>query len=240
MTEEQVLAAVPLVYALCGKAQRAAAAAALAAAANRPPPQVDDRALWQEHLYTCLWRLCLDWPTALALPSAKKEATRSAFARWHRQARTRQASSTAFADATSGILREVADGADGAPPPLQALRAAPLARARGAWRAFTENAPYPLRARGKNDIGVGRTQTARGMLAHGLRLRAGHVDAYCVHTPTDRNFADAARLTAQFDTLCAAPDNAETSPRQMLECAILALDPCVPYRVEWRERTRDA
>jgi coenzyme F420-reducing hydrogenase alpha subunit len=92
-----------------------------------------------------------------------------------------------------------------------------------------------LRARGKNGVGVGRTQTARGMLTHVLRLRAGHVEVYRVHTPTDRHFVDAARLTAQFEALRAARDVADASPQQILECAILALDPCVPHRVEWRE-----
>ncbi|MDR0736754.1 MAG: hypothetical protein LBF51_08020 [Zoogloeaceae bacterium] len=231
MTGAQVIAAVPLVYTLCGKAQQAVAAAALAAAAGCLPPEVDDRALWRERLHACLWRLCLDWPAALAYPLAKQEAARSAFARWHRQT---EASPAAFAEATQSMMRELALDISVEPSPVHAL----FARAREVWRALQSNTPYPLRARGGYGIGAGRTQTARGALTHVLRLRAGRIDAYRVHTPTDRNFANAAPLAAQFAALRAA--NAESADdvglRRMLECATLALDPCVPYRVEWRGR----
>jgi hypothetical protein len=235
MTGEQAVAAVPLVYTLCGKAQQAAAAAALAAAEGRLPPKVDHQALWREHLHADLWRLCLDWPVALACPAARQEALRSAFARWHRQM---QATPTAFAQATTSMLRALAADMPGsAASPLHALYHARRARAQEVWRALQDGMPYPLRAHGRNGVGGGRTQTARGTLTHVLRLRAGHIDAYRVHTPTDRHFADAAPLTAQFSALRAAAGSADNMRlRQLLECAILALDPCVPHDVEWRER----
>jgi hypothetical protein len=233
----QALAAVPLVYTLCGKAQQAAAAAALAVAAHHPPPEVDDRALWQEYLHAGLWRLCLDWPVALARPLAAQAAARSAFARWHRQTQT---SPTAFAEATENILRELADSIDAEPSPLYALYETRLAQAREAWRAWAENTPYPLCARGGKGVGAGRTQTARGMLIHGLRLCAGRIAAYHVRTPTDRHFADATHLTAQFNALRTASRSDNARLRQILECATLALDPCVPHRIEWQERRKDA
>jgi hypothetical protein len=233
MTGAQVIAAVPLVYTLCGKAQQAAAAAALAAAAGRPPPKIDVPSLWREYLHACLWRLCLDWPAALARPLAEQEAARLAFTRWRRQI---EASPESFIEATQIMMREFSVEPSTEPSSLYALYRARLARAREAWRALREDAPYPLRMRGRNSIGAGGTQTARGALTHVLRLRAGRVDAYRVHTPTDRHFADAAPLSAQFSALRAeSADDAD--PRQILECATLAHDPCVPYRIEWRERT---
>ncbi|MDR1350134.1 MAG: hypothetical protein LBJ59_05020 [Zoogloeaceae bacterium] len=234
MSGEQVVAAAPLIYTLCGRAQQAAAAAALAVAAGRPPPPIDDDALWREHLHACLWRLCLDWPMALARPLAEQEAARSAFAHWHRQTRT---SPAVFARATKNILYALAANLPVEPSPIHALCNAQWEKAQKAWRALQKNAPYPLVARGKNGVGAGRTQTARGTLTHVLRLHAGRIGAYRVHTPTDRHFANAAPLTAQFNALCAIRrENADNaSLRQILECATLALDPCVPHRLEWRE-----
>jgi hypothetical protein len=79
-TAAAVIATVPVLYSLCSRAQGLAARAAFAAATGEPVPEPDNRALWLEFLHENLWRLLLDWPLALGLPSAKDE-----FVAWRAQ-----------------------------------------------------------------------------------------------------------------------------------------------------------
>lgn len=78
-TPAQALALVPLLFSLCGKAQRAVAAAALAAAGG-VPASLDRRPINVEALQETVWRLFLDWPEALGF--GRREA---AFANLHRR-----------------------------------------------------------------------------------------------------------------------------------------------------------
>ncbi|GHU15223.1 hypothetical protein FACS189441_6580 [Betaproteobacteria bacterium] len=88
-----------------------------------------------------------------------------------------------------------------------------------------------MSAQGNNGGGEARIQTARGKLTHRLTLdAAGRIASYQVCAPTDRHFADAAALMACLAS--ARPANFAAA-RQVLECAVLALDPCVPYQITW-------
>jgi hypothetical protein len=70
----------PLLFSVCGKAQRAAALAAVTAAQGKPLAQVAqlERALICEAMQEHLWRLLLDWPKLLGLPQQQAQ-----FVRWH-------------------------------------------------------------------------------------------------------------------------------------------------------------
>ena len=103
-----------------------------------------------------------------------------------------------------------------------------LQEAVGAARALAAGRPYPVQASGGGGWGVGQTLTARGVLTHGARVRLGRVIAYRVWAPTDCHFArpdDVAALVAGR-----RPGDWQEA-RQVLEQAVLALDPCLPYEV---------
>ena len=282
-TPREVLAAVPLLHALCREAQGAAAAAALAAASGQPAPVPRHRALWQEILHEHLWRLLLDWPPALGL-----EAPRDAFARWHRRhqaasdlgAAARELFETGLGlDPEHGQLHpdgltarclaalgqapempgsgdaslpdpaawlsgspdpasfldegSADDGAIATPPGPGLAYARRLAGAWLAWKALAADRPYPVRAAGRDGRGLGLAWTARGLLLHDVRLEAdGRVADYRIQAPTDRLFATAAPLARQLQ---AQPSADAAGARRSLERAVLALDPCVPWQIDWTE-----
>lgn len=90
-TPAQALALVPLLFSLCGKAQRAVAAAALAAAVGEAAGRgkVERRPVRIEALQETVWRLLLDWPEALGC--GRRDA---AFANLHRRLATATAADT--------------------------------------------------------------------------------------------------------------------------------------------------
>ena len=70
------------------------------------------------------------------------------------------------------------------------------------------------------------------MLTHAVHIIDGKVANYRVQAPTDGFFADAEALTALLENCrFASLDQA----KQVLNQAILALDPCLPYVVELRD-----
>lgn len=229
MDGDTLLATVPLLYSLCAQAQRAAAAAALAAARGEPLPKVDDHALWRENLHECLWRLCLDWPAALRQTREAQQAARAAFVAW----RKKIDAPAAFDKATATAMEFLQQHALRRAAPPSPVRAAML-RAQDTWQALRENRPYPITAQGSNGSGEAEVQTARGLLMHRLELdAAGRIASYQVCAPTDRHFADTAALTARLTTV--RPTNFAAA-RQALECAVLALNPCVPHQILWLQQ----
>lgn len=119
---EAVVKTIPYLYTLCAHAQRAAAQAALSAAVGEARRPVDDGELWIEMLHENLWRLLLDWPTALALPSDQP-----AFVAW-RAARHSEACLDETRKLLAGPLREMAEKCleklgDHVPPDTSADRA---------------------------------------------------------------------------------------------------------------------
>ncbi len=101
------------------------------------------------------------------------------------------------------------------------------------WQAWCQNQPFPLQEAGASGVGVGITSTARGVLVHGVHLGPqGLIQQYEVWAPTDRLFATPEPLARQLED-CAYKDVRQAL--QALEVAILALDPCVPYQIDWTE-----
>ncbi|MGI9133360.1 MAG: hypothetical protein ACR2I0_05350, partial [Rhodoferax sp.] len=254
----QVLHKVPHLYSLCAQAQQAAAQAALDAARAAPEQARPDAALWIELLHEGLWRLLLDWPSALGLPVAKE-----AFVAW-RAARQRSDCAAQTAQLVDGPLQQLAtrcleqlQGADPAPdaappldpaaglahwpagdsawlavPALPSVRAAYRARwnqVRSAAEALAQQAPYPLARASRNGVGIAQVLTARGVLTHAAQLQDGRVSAYRVWAPTDLHFADASALQALLQGQEFA---SAAAARSALQQALLALDPCVPFVVE--------
>lgn len=119
-----VAAMAPRLYTLCAQAQGASARAALAAAAGEGEVGTDDAALWAEALHEHLWRLLLDWPAALGLPSAKE-----AFIAWRGERAPDR-----VVDATFALLERVLIGCPandwerGEPPSASSLAGQCLAR----------------------------------------------------------------------------------------------------------------
>ena len=261
-----VLKALPRFYVLCARAQQAAAAAALAAAAGRPVPACDAAALWLEFLHECLWRLMLDWPSALGVPPE-----REAFAHWRRQCQdggdTAAASRVLRAEFLMPLARNclaamgegVAVGvADEAfhtgrwldwwrgrrcampeislPETPKAALVARLAAVDQAIAALEGGHDYPLEVAAERQPGTGwavaRVRSARGMLAHAVQLQAEQVVDYRIWAPTDLHFADAGALCTLLGE--GAVEN-RPAAQKMLEQAILALDPCLPFVVEWHD-----
>lgn len=253
---------VPHLYALCSEAQRVTARAALAAAEGRRAAcdAIDTRLLWLEVLHENLWRLLLDWPVACGLPAAREEfaAWRSARLGVDGNGATRrliEATLCPLVERCRIVLddRGVAPAwpqldvaawldwwrtAAGERPALTSttdIAAAYLARVADVARAaaaLESSQPFPLAAAGGDGIGVAQTLTARGVLTHAITLRDGKVARYHLEAPTDASFARPEKLAA---LLVDRPYATADAARQGLEAAILALDPCLPYQVEWQD-----
>jgi len=104
-----------------------------------------------------------------------------------------------------------------------------LAEVEYAAEALANGVSYPVVAAGDGGWGVAQTITARGILTHAVHVEDGRVVRYRVVAPTDVHFADAAALT---ELLAGRPANSAENGRQLLEQAVLALDPCLPYTLE--------
>lgn len=257
-----VIKTIPYLFTLCAQAQRAAAVAAVNRALGEPLRKPEHRELWLEFLHENLWRLLLDWPVAAGLPPAKEAfvAWREARHDTDGVARTQSmVEATLRPLAESCLIRldrqggelpgEACYGGDLAPedwldywqgmsgdmPALPVPRSvaaayrARLAEVDTAVEALVHGRPYPLASAGEAGWGVGQTLTARGVLTHAVHVVDGQVARYRVQAPTDGFFADAAPLAGLLaDREFPSPDQA----RRALDQAILALDPCLPYKLE--------
>jgi hypothetical protein len=251
-----VLNAVPHLYALCARAQQAASGAAIAAATGQEAPPSAAAELWFEFLHESLWRLLLDWPVALGLApeQAAFVAWRGARQQPGRIAATQALVEGALATLAEKCLSRLVDRASaddaglpvlapaewlphwrdglGAPPsgprPVSVAAAyrQRLAGVHAALWALAAAAPCPVSGAGGAGWGVGQALTARGVLTHVLRVEDGRVSQYFVWAPTDRHFADGSGLAA---LLAGVPAEDTGVARRMLEQAVLALDPCLPY-----------
>ncbi len=121
-------------------------------------------------------------------------------------------------------------------PPALARPASPqaafrsrLAEVEQAAESLASGAPYPVVAAGGDGWGVAQTITARGILTHAVHVEDGRVLRYRVVAPTDIHFADAAAL---IELLAGRQAESPEAGRQLLEQAVLALDPCLPYTLE--------
>ncbi len=241
----------------------AAQAALAAAGAAVPAATTDHAGLWVEFLHETLWRLLLDWPAVLGIPPAQPAfiAWRVARHGEGRLAATQALLDGALADmaqAAEKHLLGAVDRSNDLPAELPTLTPGDwlgfwlglashlpdcplpasiasawhrrLAEARLAGLALADGRPFPLAGAGEDGFGIGQAWTARGLLTHAVHIDDDQVAKYRVWAPTDRLFADATALShlladSRFADAAAA--------RQGLEQAILALDPCLPYTLEF-------
>lgn len=118
------------------------------------------------------------------------------------------------------------------PLSIRSVFQARLAEVETAVQALIHNTPFPIACAGGDGWGVAQTLTARGVLTHAVHVVDGRVANYRVQAPTDGFFADAGALSALLENCrFASLDQA----KQVLNQAILALDPCLPYVVELRD-----
>jgi len=256
---------VPHLYALCGEAQRVTAQAALAVAEGRAIARsaFDDQLLWVELLHENLWRLLLDWPVACGLPAAREEfaAWRSArlgvdgigatrrlieqtlcplVERCRIVLEDRGIAPSRLAGPQLDVAAWLAWWRDATIPPPTTAAPADIAAAwlvrvadvSAAIAALEASQPFVLAAAGGDGLGVAQSLTARGVLTHAIALRDGKVARYHLEAPTDASFAGPAKLAA---LLADRRYTTAATARQGLEAAILALDPCLPYEVEWKD-----
>lgn len=117
------------------------------------------------------------------------------------------------------------------PVSIAAAYAALRQQAQAAAAALAAGTPYPLAAAAQGRWGVGQTLSARGILTHAVHLdhERGRVIDYHIWAPTDAHFADAGGL-AQL--LAGRTFSSRDAARQALTQAVLALDPCLPFRID--------
>jgi hypothetical protein len=118
------------------------------------------------------------------------------------------------------------------PASIRAVYQARLAETEAALAALAAGAIFPVASAGVGGWGVGQTLTARGVLTHAVHVVEGAVANYRVQAPTDSFFADASALSSLLANLeFASLDQA----RLVLNQAVLALDPCLPYVAECQD-----
>lgn len=120
-TPQQAAQMIPLLYSVCSQAQLAAAMAAMAAAqadgCGARQNAALERAAVCEAMQEHLWRLLLDWPQLLGLPTAQPQ-----FVNWH------------------GMLKLIATGAGDAQELLAQLSHQLLGLSSSEWRAMASYA----------------------------------------------------------------------------------------------------
>lgn len=79
--------------------------------------------------------------------------------------------------------------------------------------------------------------TARGLLVHEVEVEAGRIASYRIQTPTDRNFASDGAYVAHVEGV---PAGTAAAAARCADLWALALDPCVPYRIDVVERAAHA
>jgi len=182
---EEAVRLVPLVYALCGRAQGIAAQAALAAARGETRAAKVDAAAWAEAAREHAWKLFVDWPAQLGL--APDQAF---FARLVRAAPTER-EGLAEALARHPLTSRLPGAAAGDAPAdllVQAIRQ--RLAALGDWLADRPGMAGVVTARPlAPGCGEAAAETARGRLIHRLWLDGAIVAGYEIDAPTDRCFA---------------------------------------------------
>lgn len=221
---EKAVALVPLVYSLCGKAQAVAARAALTAANGAAVAAHVDAGVLAEAAREHAWKLLVDWPRQFGLA-----ADEPAFVRLVRAPAAERAAVAAALreNATLSAMRETLRRDGGAVDRLLGERLAArvaelLDYLEGRPQALGTVSAQPLAAR----AGRAGVMTARGELVHELALDGERVARYSIVAPTDIHFAADSPLAGWLAGLPA--DQAERAAGR----AIMALDPCVPWRCE--------
>lgn len=218
---EQAVRLLPMLYSICGKAQGLAADLALRAARGEAVPEAIDGAVRREGMREHLWRLLLDWPKALGLPTEEAPMAEA----------VRRLAEPGFIDWSAPLLERQRETLTAALPAVLG-RLGPRIGSALAARCEALQGDTEL-GRGAaihlvKDCGRGTVETARGLLQHDLRLEDGRMAELSILAPTDRHFADAGLLRAWLD------DWEGGSPEELqraAELVLLALDPCVPWQL---------
>jgi hypothetical protein len=269
---DEAVRLLPMLYAICGAAQGAAARLALAAARRSAHEPEVDAAVLAEAQREHLWRLLLDWPSALGLArrealfvAGRKALQDGSFSSWAAQALRAPCAEleSALHALPPPILPQdtflpVLDAAEtvalwprldaafaagpeyrGGPASTGALARHPELAGLGALggrvmaRAADLFAPIGLgrvsAAVVAPSIGRSAVETARGLLLHEIVLDGDVVADYVIVAPTEWNFHPAGVLKAWLESAAAATAAEFQSSAAR---AVLACDPCVPWKIE--------
>lgn len=219
----QAVELIPLIYSICGTAQRVAANAALAAARGivAPPrrnPEVAAEAI-REHAY----KLLIEWPRHFGL--ATDEALFVQIAKLKPGQHDKAIAAEIHACAVLEPLKELAE----ADEPGRTLSERMMARAEALTAMLVgKDTEYGMLEAAPSGDGCGRAivGTARGKLVHELTIEDDRIRTYEIVAPTDRIFSLEGPLPGMLIGVEAS------QARRMAELAVLMLDPCVPCELQ--------
>lgn len=83
-------------------------------------------------------------------------------------------------------------------------------------------------------VGLAWLETARGVLLHRVTLLGSQVQDYAIVSPTAWNFHPDGPCAAALAPLVGSEIRGEDNLRRVISPWVLALDPCVPWRLEWQ------
>lgn len=225
---EQAVALVPLFYSLCGKAQAVAAQAALAAARGRATEPRVDAEVAAEAAREHAWALLVDWPRRLGFEGDEPlfvnaargtGSERAGLAAALREHAVMLAMRDLLAASDRNIDRRLLES-------LESRLAQLLGWLEGQGGTLGRVVAAPAGTAG----GRATVETARGPLVHELVLDGDAVADYRIVAPTDVHFAASGTLSGWLEELRGLPrEDAETLAAR----AVMALDPCVPWRCEF-------
>lgn len=78
-------------------------------------------------------------------------------------------------------------------------------------------------------IGLARVRTARGLLLHRVEMQGDRIGRYAIVAPTEWNFHPAGAMVREFT---GARFDSDAQLLHRLRAMVLALDPCVAYRID--------
>jgi uptake hydrogenase large subunit len=224
---DRAVALVPLIYSLCGKAQGVAARTALAAARGEPAEPHVDADVLAEAAREHAWKLLVDWPRQLGLDADEPLFVRVSRAQAQERPTAAQAlrSHSVFAAMRDSLL-----------PSEHAIDRFVLDRIEARLAQLVDYLDGRTQGLGSvvaAGIGAGRgrstVETARGALLHELALDGDRIASYRITAPTDIHFAADGMLASWLEQLQGLP-RAEADV--LAARAVMALDPCVPWRCE--------
>ena len=222
----QVVATVPLIYSLCGKAQDVAARAALAAARGSPVEAYVDPEVQSEAAREHAWKLFVDWPRQFGLPPDETLFVQSV------RAASSERADLARLLAAHELPASLA-GALGDTEIDRLLRRCIAARvsALADWLMGRQQALGTVTATSPSaGVGIATVETARGTLMHRLTLDGDEVADYVIIAPTDVHFAPGGDVADWLQRLKGAR---KAEAKQQASRLAMAFDPCVPWSCEF-------
>jgi len=272
----------PLLFALCGKAQARAATLALAAARGEEcAPQLDpnvQREAMREHLWRCL----LDLPPLLGEPALQQEFVSAA--KWAAEGNRAELHALLNSPRIVALHQHLHQIKDSHPAPTRLLPRLDARNSLAEWPRLSARfcrlpdwrdmpagtgaiARQQQTARKTTSLfsacwqarfdelkewatdearigacgtvsaipvasGIGRSlvETARGLLMHEIALDGDSIAEYLIAAPTEWNFRPQGILAQQ---LLGQKAGDRDALQQHVARTVAALDPCVPWELEW-------